>query len=477
MTHTFAASLRQTFRLGDGMIRHSVAAAFSVVLLAGCNADALNIPNFNNPATTTTADLAFIQNLATGILVQSRGNLPGLISDAGIFGRESFNYTPTDGRNTSNYLSAAQLDNAGFATGGWTPRFTNMRNAANMIAIVEAAAFLTEAEKNAARGFAKTFRALEVFYAISLRDTIGMPVEIDLAENKPQPFVSRDSAYKYATALINDAAANLAAGGAAFPFALSSGYAPFNTPTNFLRFNRAMAARYLIYRGTLECGAPCFTAALTALQGSFLNSAAGADLRLGAYNVYSTAAGDALNPLSNPVSPDQVAHPSIVADAQTNGATVDLRLTAKTTTIPSKAPVGAQGIPTTVGWRIYPANNTSVPVIRNEELILLRAEANIGLNNLAAALPDINYVRVNSGGLAPLGAFASQADALTALLYEKRYSLLWEGHRWFDVRRWGRLTSLPLDLPTHFRTKVMPVPQAECLFRATLDAALRAPGC
>jgi starch-binding outer membrane protein, SusD/RagB family len=477
MSTTLAATLRHTIRLGDGMIRHAIASAVVVVLLAGCNADALNVPNFNAPGVSTTPDRAFIQNLATGMMVASRGNLPGLISDAGIFGRESFNYTPTDGRNTSNYLSAAQLDNAGFASGGWAGRFTNMRNAANFISIVDGATFLSDAEKNAARGFAKTIRALEVFYAISLRDTIGIPVEIDLATNLPQPFVSRDSAYKFGTALINDAATNLAAGGAAFPFTLPSGFAPFNTPTTFQRFNRAIAARYLVYRGSLECGAACYTAALTALQGSFVNSAAGADLRLGAYNVYSAAAGDALNPLSNPVSPDQVAHPSIVADAQSNGATVDLRLTAKTTTIASKAPVGAQGIPTTVGWRIFPTNVTSIPVIRNEELILLRAEANIGLNNLAAALTDINFVRVNSGGLLPLAPFANAADALTAVLYEKRYSLLWEGHRWFDVRRYNRLTTLPLDLASHFRIKVMPVPSAECLFRANLDQSLRGPGC
>ena len=459
------------------MIRHSVAAALSVVLLAGCNADALNVPNFNAPGVSTTPDRAFVQNLATGILVSSRGNLPGLISDAGIFGRESFNYTPTDGRNTSNYLSAAQLDNAGFASGGWAGRFQNMRNAINLISIVDGATFLTDAEKQAARGFAKTFRAMEVFYLISLRDTIGIPVEIDVETNAPKPFVSRDSAYKFATALINDAAANLAAGGAAFPFTFSSGYAPFNTPTTFLRFNRAIAARYLVYRGSLECGAACYTAALTALTGSFINGAAGADLRVGAYNVYSAAAGDGLNPLSNPVSPDQVAHPSIVTDAQSNGATVDLRLTAKTTTIAAKAPVGAAGIPTTVGWKIYPTNVTSIPVIRNEELILLRAEANIGLNNLAAALTDINYIRVNSGGLLPLLPFATQADALTALLYEKRYSLLWEGHRWFDVRRYNRLTTLPLDVATHFRIKVMPVPQGECQFRAPLAPELRGPGC
>jgi starch-binding outer membrane protein, SusD/RagB family len=479
MLTPFAANLRPIIRLRDGMMRHSVAAVLSVVLLAGCNADVLNVPNPNLPAVTTPPDLGFVQSLATGILIQSRTNLPGLVSDAGILGRESLNYTPTDGRNTSAYLGAAQLDNAGFANGGWNGRFANMRNVANFISIVDGVSFLTDAQKNAARGYAKTFRALEIFYLLTTRDSLGLPVEIDLVTNTAQPFVSRDSAYRFATNLMNEAATNLAAGGSAFPFSLPPGYAPFNTPATFTRFNRAIMARYYVYQGSLACGATCYTAALTALSGSFINSAAGADLRAGAYNVYSSAAGDALNPLSNPVSPDQVAHPSIVTDAQSNGGVPDLRMTAKTTTIAAKIPPGnpAPGAPTTVGFRMYTSNTASVPVIRNEELILLRAEANIGLNNLAAALPDINFVRTTSGGLAPLAPFATQADALTALLYEKRYSLLWEGHRWADMRRYGRLAQLPLDLPNHFRARVQPVPQAECLFRATLDASLKGPGC
>ena len=35
---------------------------------------------------------------------------------------------------------------------------------------------------------------------------------------------------------------------------------------------------------------------------------------------------------------------------------------------------------------MFPAPTSSAPIIRNEELLLLRAEANIGLNDLAAAL-------------------------------------------------------------------------------------------
>ena len=33
-----------------------------------------------------------------------------------------------------------------------------------------------------------------------------------------------------------------------------------------------------------------------------------------------------------------------------------------------------------------------IPIIKNEELILLRAEANIGLGNRAAAIQDLNFM-------------------------------------------------------------------------------------
>ena len=99
--------------------------------------------------------------------------------------------------------------------------------------------------------------------------------------------------------------------------------------------------------------------------------------------------------------------------------------------------------------------------------MLLRAEANIFTGNLTAALADINNVRQVSGGLDPLGPFASQTAALDALLYERRYSLLYEGQRWNDYRRFNRLNQLPLDRPTQFVAKVMPIPQAQCDARVT----------
>ena len=122
--------------------------------------------------------------------------------------------------------------------------------------------------------------------------------------------------------------------------------------------------------------------------------------------------------------------------------------------------------PLPLAFTIFATPNSPAGIIRNEELMLIRAEANIFTNNFAAALQDINNIRSVSGGLGPT-AFATQADGLTALLYEKRYSLLLEGQRWNDYRRFGLLAQLPIDQPGQFVAKVMPIPQAECDARVT----------
>jgi hypothetical protein len=479
MTTFISTSVRS-----DRMTRRLLTTVAAAALLAGCNADRLNVPNFNESSESQPADRPLIQNLASGMLAEQRGQAAALVSNVGVFGRESFLYTSSEPRNTTLFLATFPLDNSGFTNGQWDARFRNARNAINLQAIAAGTTFLSDAEKNAVRGFANTLRALDLFYVIATRDTIGMPTAIDVVDNAAQPFVTRDSAYRFISGILDSAATQLgAAGTTAFPFALTPGYAGFNTPATFLQYNRALAARVLVYRGSLDCGAPCFTQALTVLGQTFLNSAPGADLRRGVYHTYSTSSGDLTNTLSAPVTPDQVAHPSIRPDAQLQaGGQPDARVTAKIRTTPSRnAPGGITvGIPTDVAFTLYPEQATPLPIIRNEELILLRAEANIGLGNFAAALPDLNYIRAAAGSLPAIGALANRDAAIDALLYEKRYSLLWEGHRWFDVRRWGRLLTLPLDIPTHFRVRVMPVPQSECLARGPLivaNPALRAPGC
>ena len=129
---------------------------------------------------------------------------------------------------------------------------------------------------------------------------------------------------------------------------------------------------------------------------------------------------------------------SVGAETGPNG--IDARYTAKITTTTTSSD---QGVSSNLGFIVFPTNTSPVPIIRNEELILLRAQANHGLGNLAAASRDVNFVRVRSGNLAAK-THATLDDLLTDLLYNKRYSGLYEtGMRWVDMRFYNRLDQLP----------------------------------
>ncbi|HEY0242359.1 MAG TPA: RagB/SusD family nutrient uptake outer membrane protein, partial [Gemmatimonadaceae bacterium] len=129
--------------------------------------------------------------------------------------------------------------------------------------------------------------------------------------------------------------------------------------------------------------------------------------------------------------------------------------------------ISGQGISTSITFvgAVPTLTNQSAPIgiLRDEELVLLRAQAYIEANNFAAATADVNSVRTTYG-LAPLAVFANKEAARSAVLYEKRFSLLFEGpQRLVDLRAYGRLNN------TYFRKETatdpfnaaFPIPRAE----------------
>jgi hypothetical protein len=269
--------------------------------------------------------------------------------------------------------------------------------------------------------------------------------------------------------LFDEAKAHLAAAGATFPFPLHSGFTGFNTPATFLQFNRGMKARTDVYRRQ-------WSSALAALTESFIDAstATAAGLARGVSHAYSTASGDAINGLFDPTPATLYVHPSILNGGQlrANGQP-DLRLSSKTSPGLTRVVQQVQG---THRFTIYASNTSPVPMLKNEELILLRAEARYQSGDATGALSDINFIRVNSGGLAPLTGFANQAAFVDELLYNRTYSLLFEGgHRWVDARRYGRLSALP-RINTAISEKTFPLvmfPIDECNQRSPAPQ----PGC
>ncbi len=102
----------------------------------------------------------------------------------------------------------------------------------------------------------------------------------------------------------------------------------------------------------------------------------------------------------------------------------------------------------------------NVVLFRLAELYLIRAEARIrkATPDLIGSLSDLNVIRSRAG--LPNFVSSSSAEILDAILRERRVELAHEGHRWFDLRRYNRTSTLGISQP--FRA-LWPIPQREVL--------------
>jgi hypothetical protein len=433
-----------------------VTIVWGALLAVGCSS--FDVPDLNNPGledfenNPTRAKLAAA---ATGLLINARSGVEapgGDVSLLGILGRESYNLDPGDDRWVTELL-IGPLNGGSFGGRLWFGHYGNIRQVKTILGVLDRVPGLTAEEREATRGFAVTIHALELLAAINTRDVLGAPLDVNEdPRDPPPPIASKAEVFAWLVTLLDSAQAHLEAGGSAFPFPLSAGFAAFDTPAAFLTFNRALRARVAAYTGD-------FAGTLSALAASFLDPAQ--PVALGAYHTYGTGSGDRVNRLYDPTGRTLLAHPSLEADAQLRAdGTKDLRFQTKVARVDPKT---LQGVTSDLGFVIYDSLSAPIPIIRNEELILLRAEANIGLGNLSDAIADLDLIRTSSGGLAPYSGPVTAEALLDELLYNRRYSLLWEGgHRWIDLRRYGRLSTLPLDLPNHRRFEKMPFPAEDC---------------
>jgi len=454
----------------------SVAALSAALVVAGCNFDIVNQNAPTDDQLTNNPSRLILARAATGIFSNNFTDVGGDIQIYTIYGREGYNLLGNDPRETGEAISGPQ-DPGGRAGGNWAVKYAAIRSVNIYLRAVSSTVNLTAEEKAASLGFAQTMKAA-MFLRLAVRSgTYGLPIDVDRPiDADPAPFVSQDAAFAYVSALFDSAKANLqAAGATAFPFPIAPGFGSFNTPTLFLQFNRALKARAEVFRATfLACGAPCWTSAQTALSESFLTrTGLPGSLSLGVYYGYSTAANEPQNPITEPLtSVRYFVHPSLAALVQNQaGGAPDARWSAKTRIVAVR---DLNGVSSTIKPVMYNNNagggsvadlGADIPVIKNEELLLLSAEVNLGLGNKAAAIADIDSVLIRSGGLAATTLTTGSADAafVTEILYNRLMSLLWEqGVRWIDARRYGRLASLPLDRAGDAVFPSMIVPAGEC---------------
>ena len=439
----------------------SLALALAVVGGAACD---FNIANPNSPEiigeNPTRSEVAAA---ATGLLIATRADVADWALDAGLLGREAYRFDGSDPRFTGEMMQGP-LDPGSRAFGGdhWAEPYAAIRSANDLLAVIGTASALTAEEQNAVRGYAHTLQAYNFLIVLNshTQDQIPIDVSTDVTA-PPAPLVTNAAAWDHVIALLDNSVTELqAAGTTAFPFPLPSGFNGFDTPATFLLFNRALRARVAVYRAD-------YAGALTYLGQSFLNEAG--PLETGVYMDFSAGAGDLPNPLAqDPQVGENFGNPLLRSQAQlqVDGLSLDRRFVTKLIDRPQRSAGTPQVLTSDLGWIRYPSPNSAIPLIKNEELILLRAEAYLGLSDLPNALLDINRIRQASGNLPPYAGVVDQPSLLAELLYNKRYSLLFEGgHSWIDYRRYG-LTGLLTGLdrpgpPPDAIFPTLPIPSAE----------------
>jgi len=404
--------------------------AFCLLLWAGC--DTIGIDDRGDPngpsldGVLNDPTRGKIANVAAGIESGMRTDINLYLTDVGVIGREYIRFTASEPRFTADLLGGGTsvLDNNTFyITRPWAERYRVVRNANILIDALANAGpgILTDTEKEAVRGFAQTLIGYQLLLNANL--TFQNGIRVDVAGDEPGPLVQYSDALQSIGGILDEGASALQGGGDAFPFTLSSGFEGFQTPGAFRTFNRAVAARAALYRKDYE-------RVLQVLDGSFLDP--NASLDVGTYHVFSTSAGDLTNPffLDPQASGDLIAaHPSYAADIRDDDTRIDK-------VVRREESFGQVGLQSDWGFARYPSPVAPIPIIRNAELFLIRAEANLlkSAPDLDAVVEDLNVVRQAAG----LGAYSgpqTQAALLDELLYQRRYELYGEGHRWIDVRR------------------------------------------
>jgi hypothetical protein len=429
------------------LLRSALAGAL-LLGASACEIDQLSDPN--NPGIDLVEDAALseIQNLVSGIESGMRNRLSTYFDNVGVIGREYWRFSGSDPRFTSDLLGEGDAvldDNTFYTTGPYADAYRVIKNANLLIEAVEKTkADLTAAQKSGLAGYAKTIKAHQLLLVLNLQYESDIRTEVADPDNLG-PFRSKDEALADIAALLDAGASDLGSQATAIPVISTLS----NNTANLKEFNRALAARVAVYRSN-------FSGALTALGESFFSMSTPLDS--GVYYFFSTAGGDVVNPMFlrlNNSGENRIAHPSFVADAEAG----DLRLD-KVVRRDATAVLGTSGLSGDYDVWTYRSLSDGIPIVRNEELLLIYAEANIHQNNMSEAVNALNKVR-NAAGLANYSGAMTQDALIDEMLHQRRYSLYNEGHRWIDMRRYGRLDELPIDRPNDDVWTTFPRPANE----------------
>ena len=316
-----------------------------------------------------------------------------------------------------------------------------------LIQAVDNTGSVTETEAFGFKGFANTIKGHQLLYPLLQQFNNGIRIDVEDPLN-PGPILDYATALQQIREILDAGYQELLQAGGEFAFELTAGYSGFDTPAGMAQVNRAIAARAALYAGDYQ-------GAIAALNESFMdtdvNAGTAEKMLIGPAHSYGEAP-DVNNPLFYPLNAATntilIVHPAMVEDLlpgdtrankffQRDEPVINSNITDATT---------GESIPGEYQDNRWATNTTPIPFIRNEELILILAEAQLMTSDPTGAVATINIVR-NTHGIGDYTGGTSTDELIDEILFQRRYSLWAEGgHRWIDLRRTNRLNSNYIDL-------------------------------
>ena len=370
------------------------------------------------------------------------GRVTGTVGREIIYSASTDNryFTELLGTNTAQYTgtAAGANDPAGIFNTYYTAYSQTRRRAEQFIIAANNTSSITTGEQKAIEGFARTIQAFVTLNLANMQGKNGIRETFSDLLNpgdqlKPGKFGTYTSALVACKKYVDDGLTALnAAGAASFPFTVNSGFGTFNTVAEFKKFNRAIAARIAMYQTD-------WAGVLTALSQSFLDLTG--NLKNGPNFIFSTSANDVTNGLfhvPNSNGAPFVVFNDVIAAAEAG----DTRIFGSTAKVAARtSPRQSGAFTSTHEVRMFGSNTSSASIIRNEELVLMYAEASAQTSAFGNAKTALDLIRTTYGLAAYSGALTTTA-MVDETLKQRRFSLFFEGHRWFDMRRYNRLASI-----------------------------------
>ena len=440
----------------------------ALLLAAGCKDSA--IPYFDSP-TSIPASTTGVQNAVMGLFGSTRSDQFDYLWFSTGFARDLFFFlgaSPNTLTDVAGLVPGANANTTLICCGVWNAEYENAKQSNLIVTSLSKVSTYSSAQVAAVTGLIQTMKALNFMYLAETRDTLGIPLYAIDQNPTDAPFCNKD-VWAYIVALLDSGFDQLnTAGSIALPISVPAGFAavaqtasPSTAPGSFAAFNRALAGKaglelaYAIARGTggaptpTSAGSPNAAALLRA--DSALTASALYNLTAikppavgnfpldanGVYHTFSGASGDQVSPVNGNYF-QFVTTFDFTNDVDTLN---DLRWKNKFVPDPQPVQVGTYaGVANPHLFLPYATVNSPIPIVRAEELALVRAQIQLGLGNLANAISLINTVHQQAGGFAtPLTIAATYTAVRDTLLKEQRISTVLEGSgdRLIAIRMYG----------------------------------------